>query len=238
VALALTILKVGSTYESISREHGDFEAWIARGAGLDLSEIVVIDAVAGDALPDPRKLRAVVVSGSPAMVTDRAPWSERAAQWLLDVVRAETPLLGICYGHQLLAHALGGEVGNNPRGRQIGTVDVTLTPEAIRDPLIGSLAPVSHLPVSHLQSVIRLPPGARLLASAPRDPNHAFAVGERAWGVQFHPEFNATIARGYIRERREALIAEGMDPVDLAAAAADTEDGVRLLRRFVELSAR
>lgn len=238
MAPELTILKVGSTYESIASEHRDFDTWIANGAGVDLRTIQVIDAVAGDALPDPSHLRAVVVTGSPAMVTDRAPWSERAAAWLAEVVRAETPLLGICYGHQLLAHALGGAVGNNPRGRQIGTVDVTLTAEAIADPLLGALRPVSHLPVSHLQSVIQLPPGARLLASTARDPHHAFAVGARAWGVQFHPEFNATIARGYIRERREALLAEGLDPVELAGAAADTEDGTRLLRRFVELGAR
>jgi len=234
----LTILKVGSTYESIASEHRDFDAWIASGVGVDLSAIQVIDAVAGDALPDPRLLKAVVVTGSPAMVTDRAPWSERAAAWLADVVRAETPLLGICYGHQLLAHALGGEVGNNPRGRQIGTVDVTLTTEALNDPLLGALRPVSHLPVSHLQSVIQLPPGARLLASTARDPHHAFAIGARAWGVQFHPEFNATIARGYIRERWETLIGEGLDPIELAAAATDTQDGVQLLRRFMELSAR
>lgn len=234
----LTILKVGSTFESIAAEHRDFDAWIGNGAGVDLSLIQLVDAVAGDALPDPRRLKAVVVTGSPAMVTDRAPWSERAAAWLADVVTAQTPLLGICYGHQLLAHALGGEVGNNPRGRQIGTVDVTLMAEALADPLLGVLRPVSHLPVSHLQSVIKLPPGARLLASAPRDPHHAFAVGARAWGVQFHPEFNATIARGYIRERREALTQEGLDPVELAASATDTEDGARLLRRFMELSAR
>lgn len=231
----IAIIKVGSTYPSIAAEHGDFEHWITRGAGLDRDEVQVFDAVAGQALPNPRDVRGVIVTGSPSMVTDRADWSERAAAWLADAVASTTPVLGICYGHQLLAHALGGEVSNNPRGRQIGTLDVTLTDEAKHDRLLQVLRPVSHLPVSHLQSVTRLPEGARVLATAPRDPHHAFSLGDSAWGVQFHPEFNATIARAYIREREAAIKQEGLDPIALTAAATDTNDGTQLLRRFVSL---
>ena len=84
----------------------------------------------GEALPDPRSVRAVVVTGSAAMVTSREPWSERTAAWLCETVEVKTPVLGICYGHQLLAHALGGRVEDNPQGRHIGTVDVTLTDAA------------------------------------------------------------------------------------------------------------
>ena len=60
------------------------------------------------------------------MVSEREPWSERAAEWLREVAQRGIPLLGICYGHQLLAHALGGRVGANPQGREIGTVEVGL----------------------------------------------------------------------------------------------------------------
>lgn len=232
----IAIIKVGSTYPSISQTHGDFEQWIARGAGLDHDAVQVFDAVAGQLLPKARDVRGVIVTGSPFMVTDRADWSERTAAWLADAVATTTPVLGICYGHQLLAHALGGEVSNNPRGRQIGTVDVTLTADANRDRLLSALRPISHLPVSHLQSVIRLPAGARLLASSPRDPHHAFAVGDSAWGVQFHPEFNATIARAYIQEREAAIKQEGLDPIALTANVTETNDGTQLLRRFEALT--
>jgi GMP synthase (glutamine-hydrolysing) len=236
VGREITIVKTGSTYPSVSAQHGDFEQWIARGLGLDRDGVEVIDVVAGATLPEASAPRAVVVTGSAAMVTDRADWSERTAGWLADAVAHGVPILGICYGHQLLAHALGGEVALNPRGRQIGTVDVTLTAEALADPLLSVLRPVSHVPVSHLQSVVRLPASARLLASSPRDPHHAFAVGERAWGVQFHPEFNAAIARAYIREREAAIQQEGLDPVALSESATDTDDGERLLRRFEALT--
>lgn len=232
----IAILKVGSTYPAIAEAHGDFEQWIARGLGLAEASLRVVDIVNGEAPPALGDMRGVIVTGSPAMVTERQPWSERTAAWLADAVTRDTPVLGICYGHQLLAHALGGEVDNNPLGRQIGTVDVTLSDVASKDRLFHVLRPISHLPVSHLQSVTRLPQGARLLATSPRDPHHAFAYGDAAWGVQFHPEFNAEITRAYIREREATVKHEGLDPAALIAQATDTDDGMRLLRQFEALT--
>src|SRR5688572_21533998 len=71
-----------------------------------------------------------IVTGSGAMVTDRHEWSERSAQWLRDAAHDGMPLLGICYGHQLIAHALGGEVDYHPAGREMGTVQLELHPQA------------------------------------------------------------------------------------------------------------
>jgi GMP synthase (glutamine-hydrolysing) len=93
-----------------------------------------------------------------------------------------------------------------------------------------------RLHVSHLQSVLRPPPGARLLAVSDLDPVQAFAVGERAWGVQFHPEFDAEIVRAYIRMRRAELAEEGRDPEVLLASCADTPWGGHLLRRFAQIA--
>jgi GMP synthase (glutamine-hydrolysing) len=196
----------------------------------------VVQAYLGERLPDPASAAAIVVTGSSAMVTDREPWSESIADWLRAAVGANIPLLGICYGHQLLAHAFGGTVDYNPRGRNLGTVDVELTAEGHRSPLFQGFGASLHLPVSHRQSVTRLPDGARLLASAARDPYHAFAIAERAFGVQFHPEFDADIVRGYIDARREQLALEGVDADGLARSVIETPDGPRLLRRFAALA--
>ena len=73
-------------------------------------------------------LAAVVVTGAHDMVPEHALWSETASAWLRELVGRQVPTLGICYGHQLLAHALGGEVGYHPRGSEVGTVSVTLLP--------------------------------------------------------------------------------------------------------------
>ena len=154
------------------------------------------------------------------MVTHRHEWSERTAQWLADAVRADVPLLGVCYGHQLLAHALGGRVIDNPRGREIGTVRIDCLAPAARDPL---LAAAGDFPAqaTHVQTVADLPANATVLARSSHDDFHAVRYARRAWGVQFHPEFSVAAMRSYLHLRTEALRNEGMDAEPLRAIAAD-----------------
>jgi GMP synthase (glutamine-hydrolysing) len=232
----LWIIKTGTTLPEVARGRGDFEDWFAGGLGLPSHEIWVADVHRGTPLPDPRSAPAVVVTGSAAMVSAREPWSERTAQWLAEAVSADRPILAVCYGHQLLAHGLGGTVGANPRGREMGTVAVTQGTRAKDDPLFDGLPPVLQVQATHKESVLRLPEGAVALAGNPHDPYQAFRVGRRAWGVQFHPEFDADIIRGYIQGRGDALRAEGLDPEVLDAGARDSDDGARLLRRFAHIA--
>lgn len=231
----LLIVKSGTTLPELAARRGDYENWIAAGMGLEPARVRVAAVYADAALPAADSLAGVVVTGSSAMVSERAPWSERAAAWLGSAALAGTPVLGICYGHQLLAHALGGRVARNPRGREIGTIDVRLQAAARGDALFAELAEPVRMQATHVESVLELPAGARWLASSAGDPHQAFAVGERAWGVQFHPEFDADIVRAYLTARRDAVRAEGLDPDALLRGASDSRDGVRLLRRFARL---
>jgi GMP synthase (glutamine-hydrolysing) len=231
----MLVLKTGSAIPSVRARRGDYEAWIARGMGLGSDAVDVVDAAAGAPLPPPSAPLGIVVTGSAAMVSARAPWSERAGAWLASALDAGTPLLGICYGHQLLAHALGGHVALNPLGREIGTVRLALEPRARGDALLGALPDPSYAHATHVESVLELPQGARRLAASERDPNSAFALGERAWGVQFHPEFDADVMRGYLAERLELLRGEGLDGERLLAEVRDTPESAGLLRRFAEL---
>lgn len=226
------IVKTGDTLPELRKQRGDFEAWIAAGMGLELEELLVCDVARGAVLPDPRVPLGIVVTGSSAMVTEHETWSERSAAWLADACRHGTPMLGICYGHQLLAYALGGRVDQNPRGRQIGTVPVTLRGDAKNDPLLGSLPPEALFHATHVQSVLELPPGARWLASSAGDPHHAFALGTAAWGVQFHPEFDAEIIENYLETRRAIIEREGIDVDAKLALVRQAPEGARLLRRF------
>ena len=231
----LLILETGQPVPSM-RRHGSFAHWIRVAAGVPQHEVEVVDVAGGAALPDADAYRGVLVTGSGAMVTDRADWSERSAAWLHDAAHAGTPLLGICYGHQLIAHALGGEVGPNPRGREMGTFALERHPEAAADPLLGHLDPVFRAQTTHLQSVLRLPEGATVLARSTLDPHHAFRWRGDVWGVQFHPEFSATHMRGYIRARADALRAEGASPPALVAGVRATPQAREVLRRFVRVT--
>ena len=229
------IVKTGDALKVLIDERGDYEDWIIRGLGLPRSAVEVAMVYKGDELPDPERIAGAVVTGSASLVTDREPWSERTAVWLKEAVRTETPVLGICYGHQLLAHGLGGRVARNPRGREIGTVEVRLNGEAGKDALLQGFPPSIRVQTTHVESVVELPPGARLLASSDLDPHHAFALGAAAWGVQFHPEFDAGVVRQYIETRRDEIEAEGLDADALRGAACDSPYGTALLRRFSEL---
>jgi GMP synthase (glutamine-hydrolysing) len=231
----LLIVKSGRTLPELARRRGDYEDWISAGMGLDPARLRIAHVYENAPLPEPDAFAGVVVTGSSAMVSHRAPWSERTAVWLAGAVRAGTPVLGICYGHQLLAHGLGGRVGPNPRGREIGTVEVALNGAARGDPLFEQLPARLRVQATHVEAVLELPAGARLLGSSDADRHQAFAVGERAWGVQFHPEFDADVVRAYLTARRELLLAEGLDPEALWRAASDSPHGAALLRRFAGL---
>lgn len=231
----LLIIAAGRPVESL-RRHGGFDHWIRVAAGLKPGQAESINVESGDPLPEPTGYAGAIISGSAAMVTDKLEWSERTAAWLRDAAHAGFPLLGICYGHQLLAHALGGEVHDNPEGRFMGTVEVALHAAAAEDPLFTGLPERFPAQVTHVQVARRLPDEAVALAQAGHDPFHAFRWRERTWGVQFHPEFSVTHMRGYIRARADVLRAEGIDAAAVLRAVRSAPMARRVLRRFAHLA--
>lgn len=190
-----------------------------------------VDLRDGSPLPDPSAIAGVVVTGSSASVTERAPWMLRVEEYLRTLVERRVPTFGICFGHQLLGQALGGEVVKNPLGREIGTVELDVVGE---DPLIDGAPPRFTVNATHVDTVFTLPPGARLLARTEREPHAMVRFGEAAWGVQFHPEMDAEVVRNYLAERRDVVAREGLDPDRLLAAAGDADAGRAVLVRFLE----
>lgn len=235
--MEILLIKAGSTVSNVAKTRGDFERWFAEGLGVSLDTLKIYEVFRGATLPNAEAFTAIIVTGSASMVTEGAEWSLKTERWLARAVTTATPILGVCYGHQLLARALGGTVIDNPQGRQIGTIDVHLNAASHSDPLFKRLPQVMHVPVSHSQVVSELPSEAIRLAWCPADQNHAFAIGTHAWGVQFHPEFDANIVHGYIEARRTSITAEGLDADLLQRNARDTAHGRTLLRAFAELAA-
>lgn len=230
----ILIVQTGTT-----RLHGDYPAWFARALGR---EMPVVRAHQGEKLGAALsrvRPQGIIVTGSPLSVTEGAPWMLELGADLLRAGRQGTHVLGVCFGHQLLARAAGGSVVVNPRGREIGTVRVQLTEAGRRDPLFAWAAEANEIEVqaTHCDAVDQLPPGASLLASNENTLAQAFRLSETVAAVQFHPELWAEAMRDLILSRRAALAAEGSDAEALAAQVHEVF-AARILRAFADQAAR
>ena len=231
----LCVLVTGNAPEAMVRDFGDCDEWFCEGLGVAPKDALIPQVYKGDPFPDAGDLLGVVVTGSMAFVTDKEPWSEASAEWLVELSKTPVPILGVCYGHQLLAHGLGGRVDMNPRGREMGTVDVQLNERAKGDELFGSLPNPLVVQATHQQSVVELPEGAVVMGGNDLDPHHVVRFAPRAWGVQFHPEAEEQVMRRYLEVRAPALAEEGFDPDAMIASVKATPHGPTLLRAFADL---
>lgn len=229
----ILLIKTGGTIEEVRPRSGDFEDWFTRD--MEVDDFLQVDVYLYQELPEPGAIAGVVITGSAAMVSDKEDWSEYTAGWLREAVALDIPTLGVCYGHQLLAHALGGRAGPNPNGRQIGTVETCLLEGAADDSLLGHLPQSFAAQTTHQEVVLEIPECAIRLATSPLDDNFAIRFADRAWGVQFHPEFTAPVMSEYIHYRSPDLISEGLDPEQLKKEVRDTPEARSVLPVFKSL---
>jgi GMP synthase (glutamine-hydrolysing) len=228
--MRILVLVTGQTVPAVAARRGEFAEWIRHHTGDAWGGTwATHDVRTAAPLPGPRDADAFVITGSSSSVTERAPWMLRAEALVREVVAAQRPLLGICFGHQMIAQALGGEVTRNPRGREIGAMRVE---RLVDDDLFAGLPRTFDVHGTHVDSVARVPPGAEVLATTPRDPVAAFRVGARVRAVQFHPEFDADVMRGYLLARGDLIRSEGGDPDALLAEVGRPTLGPPILANF------
>lgn len=148
------------------------------------------------------------------------PFLARERRLTTEALDLGMPLLGLCLGGQLLAHVTGGGVTAKSGETERGICALTVLPAAADDPLFGDLPGIPDKPLwmieNHEDSVTALPPSATLLVSSGECPIQAFRVGERAWGLQFHPEVRPERVATW---DEAALSEQGIDRTALAAAA-------------------
>ncbi|MGD6748287.1 type 1 glutamine amidotransferase [Streptomyces sp. BH106] len=209
-----------------------------REAGLALE---VLHPYEGAEMPETLDGRPLLVLGGGFLPDDdeRAPWLPATRRLVAEGLDSGTPVLGICLGGQLLAHVAGGRVRGNHGRPEYGSTRIRMRPEAADDPLLHGLGATVPAIERHVDQITELPPGAAWLASTEDCPHQAFRVGERAWGVQFHPEAEAARIAGW---DPVPLARQGFDR-DRLHAAAVAEEGAAVVtwsevtRRFARVCA-
>ncbi|MFI5692675.1 type 1 glutamine amidotransferase [Kribbella sp. NPDC051586] len=179
---------------------------------------VVVRAWDGEPVPTSVAGHAGLIMLGGGMLPDedeRSPWLP-AERSLLRDAHDRVPVLGICLGGQLLAHTFGGEVKGKYGLPEKGVTSLTVLPAAADDPLVGGLPSSVWAVESHQDQITQLPEDAVLLMSSERCPNQMLRLGERSWGVQFHPEVTADRVRRWDPERLRSM---GFDPDALVADA-------------------
>jgi GMP synthase (glutamine-hydrolysing) len=200
----ILILKTGELPRRVIANLGPYERAFLNVVGDE--RCVVMDART-DALAD-TEWAGIIVTGSPASTYDGDAWIQRSEEFLKRAAEREVPLYGVCFGHQLLAQTFGGKVEKCPRGWELGTVVVTQTAHGQMNPLFSSVPDSFIAQMSHGDVVTELPPGAVPLVENEHWPYQAFALGEKIWATQFHPEFTPQIMSDLIHALTAALSPE------------------------------
>ncbi len=197
------ILKPGSTFADMIERFGDYDAWFSS----ELEPAGLRTRVHGPdgRLPDLAQADAWIVTGARSSVLDADERVAALLEWIREAVEREVPLLGVCYGHQAVAAALGGRVERHAAGWEIGTVEVELTDVGRADPLFEGFPPRFLVQTTHEDEVVVPPPGAVLLARNDHSPCQALAVGGSCRTVQFHPEVGRAVAEDFVARRRHLL---------------------------------
>lgn len=229
----LLILQTGHAPEPIRRVHDNFPQMFIRQGNIDTQQVIIVDLQAGERPLPPENYCGAIITGSRSMVTEHLGWSEDAADWVRLAMLQELPLFGACYGHQLMAYALGGEVDYLQEGIEVGTLEIELTPNGQTDPLLSHLPPRFSSNLIHLQAVITPPACATVLAHSAEDPHQILRYGPNAISTQFHPEFSGAVMKTYLEWLDQQAFEDNVDYARKLQQLNDTPLAQGLLLSFI-----
>jgi GMP synthase-like glutamine amidotransferase len=197
-AMKVAILETGRPPGNLADEFGDYPAMFANLLGEGF-EIESFNVQAGK-LPDPAGHHAYLITGSPAGVYDALPWIDPLQHFIRSVDGAK--MVGICFGHQVMAEALGGHVEKSDKGWGAGLHRYTVVRS---EPWIDTAGTIA-IPASHQDQVVIQPPNTQVVAASDFTPLAALAWTDRpAISFQFHPEFSPAFAKALIAQRYDVV---------------------------------
>jgi GMP synthase-like glutamine amidotransferase len=229
-AVRLILLQTDNVLPQFQVTFGDYPGMFSEllsAPEIDLDVVDVREGVPADGAAD-----AYVITGSRHSVYDDLPWIRRLARFLEVEIIAGRKVVAVCFGHQLLAHFLGGEVRPAPVGWEVGVKETEICVDASwMEPAKDRINLIS----SHKDQVVRLPPEAEVLAHSPGCPVAGFRLGKNVITFQGHPEFNKDYARALMNYRRE-ILGESVHAAGLDSLNKPTDESLvgRWILRFLQ----
>ncbi|WP_311567349.1 glutamine amidotransferase-related protein [Photobacterium arenosum] len=213
MTVRMGILQCDDVRQDLQADHGNYPAMftqLLRDAG-DAPELVFYRALDGELPQDVDECDVYMTTGSRHSVNDDLPWIPPLLAFVQALHARKKKLVGICFGHQLIAKALGGEVIQAPQGWGIGVATHAL--HALPAGVTENAAFPSDLSllVSHQDQVVRLPDDTAVLAGSDFCPYYMLQVGEHFLGIQGHPEFSKAYSRDLMLARKALLPAKVLD---------------------------
>jgi GMP synthase-like glutamine amidotransferase len=205
--MLIGILQTGQAPDALRPVHGDYPDLferLLRDRGLSFRTWRVLD---GEFPQGPHDAEGWLITGSRFGAYEGHPWIAPLEALIRDIRAAGVPLVGICFGHQIVAQALGGRVEKHPGGWAVGRTEYDWGGERVA------------LNAWHQDQVTALPEGARVLASSPACPFAALAYGDSILTVQAHPEFSQSFLADMIETRGRGLVPDPL--LDAAQAAVE-----------------
>ena len=221
------IIDCGPSLSNVSKHFGFAPEWIMESLKNKGCNFTWVKPYVGDKIQS-NNADAWIITGSPCSVYNCEAWMVNLEEEMKNIQSSQIPVLGICFGHQLIAKCFGGTVELNPQGWELGAYPVQFTVAGEKSQLFSGMEENAIVYESHQDSVTVLPENAIELARNNKG-NQAFMIHDNFYGVQFHPEFSWEVIKMYvfIRSAMGVTVDDPSDP--------ESTQGELVLFNFIDL---